>query len=164
MNEFIINNIALFFILVVLLLIVGIVFVSYMIQKQQALAKKLQPRRDESGLIVPNNASEEYTAALTVLNDQYKELSEYVHGTLTEKAGAGLVKSKMVRYDAFEGLGGELSFIWILLDDRNTGYLLHNIYNREGSSCLYTRVIENGVSTTRLAPEEQKVLNELLKE
>ena len=46
------------------------------------------------------------------MEEQYKQLSTYVTRSVEKRIGAALYKTKMVRYDAFEGLGGELSFIF----------------------------------------------------
>ncbi|MBQ7063496.1 MAG: DUF4446 family protein [Firmicutes bacterium] len=106
---------------------------------------------------------EKYAASLALMNEQSKQISDYMHKDLGHRIDQAITKTKMVRYNAFEGLGGELSFIWVLLDSHNSGYLLHNIYNREGSSCMYARIIENGVSKTRLSAEESRVLDELIR-
>ena len=142
MNQFFHNNIAVFMILIILLLVLAIVMMSSIIQKQQFLMRKYK------GLTKGRKASsmegiiQECIEATSKMEDDYKQLSDYVTRNVEMRIGAALYKTKMVRYDAFEGLGGELSFIWVLLDTHNNGYLLHNVYSREGSSCLYTRIIE----------------------
>lgn len=164
MNQFFVDHIAVFLILIILLLIIGILMISSIYQKQMALQKKVR------GLTKGRKASSmegiilECIESVSGMEEKYEKLSEYVKKNVEKRIGGALYKTKMVRYDAFEGQGGELSFIWILMDSNNNGYLLHNVYSREGSSCLYTRVIQNGKSTTRLSPEEEKVLNELVAE
>ena len=164
MNQFFIDHIAIFMILILLLLVVGIMMLSSMIQKQQEIIKKYKSltRGHKAGTM--DGMIEECIESVSRMEGDYKQLSDYVARKVEKRVGAALYKTKMVRYNAFEGLGGELSFIWVLLDTRNNGYLLHNVYSREGNSCLYARIIENGTSKTRLAPEEEKVLDELVKE
>ena len=40
-----------------------------------------------------------------------------------------LHKYAVVKYDAFEGMGGKLSFVLAMLDKDNTGFLLNAIQN-----------------------------------
>ena len=164
MNQFFLDNIAVFMILLLLLLIIGIMMMSSIIQKQQLLMKKYKTltKGRKSGPM--EGIIQECIESVSKMEGEYKQLSDYVTRNVEKRIGQALYKTKMVRYNAFEGLGGELSFIWVLLDTRNNGYLLHNVYSREGSSCLYTRIIENGQSKNRLAPEEQEVLDELVRE
>lgn len=164
MNQFFLDNIAIFMILILILLIVGIMMMSSIMQKQQLLMKKYKALTKGRKAGSLEGIIQECIESVSKMEEEYKQLSTYVTRSVEKRIGAALYKTKMVRYDAFEGLGGELSFIWVLLDTKNNGYLLHNIYSREGTSCLYTRIIENGKSQNRLAPEEQKVLDELVNE
>ena len=93
--------------------------------------------------------------------DEVQNLKRYVAGTVERKVNNSLYKSKMLRYNAFEGMGGDLSFVWVLLDDGNNGYILNNIHNREGGY-MYAKIVKEGNCEQRLSPEEEQVLRDVV--
>ena len=64
-----------------------------------------------------------------------------------------LNKYGIVKYDAFEDMGGKLSFVLAMLDKNNTGFLLNAIHSRE-NCFLYIKEIVNGESYVVLSEEE----------
>ena len=43
-------------------------------------------------------------------------------------------KFGLVKYDAFNEMGGQLSFALAMLNKKNNGFLLNSVHNREGSN------------------------------
>ena len=70
---------------------------------------------------------------------------------------SSLHKYGIVKYDAFEDMGGKLSFVLALLDKENTGFLLNAIHSRE-NCFLYIKEIVNGESYIMLSEEEVEAL------
>ncbi|MCR4792222.1 MAG: DUF4446 family protein [Lachnospiraceae bacterium] len=70
-------------------------------------------------------------------------------------------KMSIVKYDAYEQLGGEMSAVVVLLDEDNNGVLLNNVYSTEGGY-VYTREIEKGRCRHELGEEEQQALAKAL--
>ena len=70
-------------------------------------------------------------------------------------------KMSIVRYDAYEQLGGEMSAVVVLLDEDNNGVLLNNVYSTEGGY-VYTREIEKGICRHELGTEETQALMQAL--
>ena len=68
-----------------------------------------------------------------------------------------LNKYSIVKYDAFEDMGGKLSFVLAMLDSKNTGFLLNAIHSRE-NCFLYVKEIVNGESYVMLSGEEIEAL------
>ena len=68
----------------------------------------------------------------------------------------------IVRYDAYQELGGDMSAVVVILDEENNGVLINNVYSPEGGY-VYTRVIEKGKCEHELGKEEQEALNIALK-
>ena len=52
--------------------------------------------------------------------------------TLNRNQRASFQKFGVVRYNAFKGMGGTLSFAFALLDYTNTGFVLNSVHSREG--------------------------------
>lgn len=70
-------------------------------------------------------------------------------------------KMGMVKYDAFNEMGGKLSFALALLDNRNNGFLINAMHSREGCYA-YVKEIINGESYINLGEEEKKALNKAI--
>ena len=70
----------------------------------------------------------------------------------TPCAGSGLV-----RYDAFEDIGGGQSFSAALLDEGGNGVVLTSIHGR-GESRTYGKAVRGGTSEHTLSPEEQQAI------
>ena len=64
----------------------------------------------------------------------------------------------IVKYDAFNDVGGKMSFALAMIDDNNTGFILNTIHSRD--NCFqYIKEIVNGESYILLSEEEMKALN-----
>ena len=66
-------------------------------------------------------------------------------------------KIGIVRYDAFNEMGGNLSFVLTMLNDQNSGWLLNAMHSREGCY-TYIKEIINGKSYVELGEEEKESL------
>ena len=66
-------------------------------------------------------------------------------------------KIGIVKYDAFNEMGGKLSFALCLLNERNDGFLMNSMHNREGCY-MYIKEIIDGKSYIELSEEEQEAL------
>lgn len=66
-------------------------------------------------------------------------------------------KSGLVKYDAFNELGGKLSFSLALLNETDDGYMLNVVHNRNGCY-IYTKEIVKGNSVIMLTEEESEAL------
>ena len=66
-------------------------------------------------------------------------------------------KTGIIKYDAFNEMGGKLSFALALLDNRNNGFVINAMHSREGCY-TYVKEIINGESYITLGDEEKKAL------
>lgn len=67
-------------------------------------------------------------------------------------------KLGIVKYDAFQQMGGQLSFSLALLDENNDGFIINSVHSSEGCYS-YTKEIKGGTSSISLGAEEEKALN-----
>ena len=74
----------------------------------------------------------------------------------TEKT---LNKYGIVKYDAFEDMGGKLSFVLAMLDKDKSGFILNAIHSRE-NCFLYIKEIVKGESYIMLSEEEVEALRQ----
>lgn len=70
-------------------------------------------------------------------------------------------KIGIVKYNAFNQMGGNLSFSLALLDENNDGFILNSVHSTEGCY-TYTKEIKNGASGISLGAEEQQALDKAM--
>lgn len=70
-------------------------------------------------------------------------------------------KFGMVKYNAFKGMGGNLSFTFALLDYTNTGFVINSVHSREGCY-LYVKEVDRGQTEVLLGNEEKEALEQAL--
>ncbi len=74
---------------------------------------------------------------------------------------ASFQKAGVVRYDAFDGMGGKMSFACALLDYTNTGIILNCMHGTAGCF-LYIKEVEAGATDVQLGAEEKGALERAL--
>ena len=67
-------------------------------------------------------------------------------------------KLGIVKYDAFNQMGGQLSFSLALLDENNNGFIINSVHSTDGCYS-YTKEIRNGESSISLGKEEAEALS-----
>ena len=72
-------------------------------------------------------------------------------------------KVGIVRYDAFQEMGGDLSFVLTMLDENNSGWILNAIHSREGCY-TYIKKIVKGECDMELGREERESLKKAMKQ
>lgn len=76
---------------------------------------------------------------------------------LTKQIHTTFQKMGLVKYDAFDQMGGKLSFCLALLDEEDNGFLLNSVHSTD-SSYSYIKRIENGQCNMDLGGEEAAAL------
>ena len=71
-------------------------------------------------------------------------------------------KVGLVKYDAFNEMGGKLSFSLALLNETNDGFIINAMHSREGCY-TYIKEIMDGNSIIVLAEEEKEALDMAMK-
>ena len=80
---------------------------------------------------------------------------------LNKMQRASYQKFGVVHYNAFKGMGGNLSFACALLDYTNSGFVLNSVHSREGCY-VYIKVVDCGKTDILLGDEEQQALEQAL--
>ena len=149
-SDYIILGLAGFCIILFILVIVNMVQTSKMKKKYKkfmsgknakSLEETLLKRLDQIDSLVEANAANE------------KDIKKVVNNMKFTFQKVGLVK-----YDAFNEMGGKLSFSLALLNASNDGFVLNAVHSREGCY-TYIKEIIDGNSIIVLAQEEQEALN-----
>ncbi len=152
-SDYIVIGLAVAMLLIIILLIVLIVKVSdlkkkYKIFMQGNDAKSLEDtlfyRLEQVDELIEANASNERN-----IDAIYKNMQGCYQ------------KMGLVKYDAFNEMGGKLSFSLCMLDENNNGYIINAMHTREGCY-TYVKEIIDGESVIQLAEEEENALAKAL--
>lgn len=90
------------------------------------------------------------------LKDANEEKTKQIE-EINEALRIAFSKIGIVKYDAFNEMGGKLSFALALLDNRNNGFIINAMHSREGCY-TYVKEIIGGESYITLGEEEKKAL------
>ena len=103
----------------------------------------------------------QYTKKLNVLLQNEKEMQTSIEHM--EKVVKNCVqKVGVVRYQAIQNMGADLSYTVALLDENNDGVVFNGIYGRDGCY-TYAKPIQEGKSSYNLSDEELQALEKAIK-
>ena len=71
-------------------------------------------------------------------------------------------KVGIVKYDAFNQMGGKLSFCLALLNEKDNGFIMNSVHSSEGCY-TYIKEIKAGICNIDLGNEEKQALSEAMK-
>lgn len=80
---------------------------------------------------------------------------------LYKKFESSYQKCGIVKYDAFQQMGGQLSYSLALLNENNDGFVLNSVHSTEGCYS-YTKEIRNGECAISLGKEEKQALEKAM--
>ena len=71
-------------------------------------------------------------------------------------------KIGIVKYDAYQQMGGLLSFSLAILDEYNSGFILNSVHTSDGCY-TYTKQVHEGVCELELGNEEKIALEQAIR-
>ena len=144
---------------VILLLIIFLILLIVQIRKTSKLKKRLDKflsgkdgaslEKDIAGLYEDNKFLK---ANIIVSFFRFHSLR-----TLYKNMESAYQKMGLVKYDAFNQMGGQLSFSLALLDENNNGFIINSVHSSEGCYS-YTKEIKLGQCAIDLGAEEAEAL------
>ena len=102
----------------------------------------------------------EQMEAISILKSEDKTNKENIRN-INRNIRASFQKLGLVRYNAFQGMGGNLSFAIALLDYTNSGFVLNSVHSREGCY-MYLKRVDMGKTEVILGSEEKEALEQAL--
>ncbi len=84
------------------------------------------------------------------------------HDYILEVLAEALQRVAVVRFDAFEDMGGKLSYAVAILDDNGDGVIFTSIYGRNENR-TYAKAVKGGVSSHALTAEEDEALKRAMR-
>ncbi len=151
----------LFIILSAVILVLIIVLIIQMIQvnKLKKKYKKFMSGKDAGTLekqFIKLFEDNKYLIELTETNE--KDINH-----IKNKMESSFSKMGINRYDAFQHMGGLMSFCIAILNRKNDGCILNSVHSTEGCY-TYIKVIKEGISEIELSNEEKEALAKAMKE
>lgn len=147
------------YIIVGLVAIIFIMFIMLIV----CMVKQSKLKKRYEAFMLGNNAKsmEEEIAGLFQdidrLKDQTKNNRKEIKH-IYKRLETVFQKIGIVKYDAFQQMGGKLSFSLALLDENNTGFIMNSVHSTDGCYS-YTKEIRNGECELSLGKEEEQALN-----
>jgi Protein of unknown function (DUF4446) len=94
------------------------------------------------------------------IDDVHRALDEVAAGlsSVDRRVDGSVTNTAVVRYDAYEGTGGQQSASVALLDATRTGTVLTAIQGRDYAR-IYVKDLDRGRSSVALSPEEQEAVD-----
>lgn len=80
---------------------------------------------------------------------------------LNRNTRASFQKIGIIKYNAFKGMGGNLSSVIAMLDYTNSGFILNCVHSREGCY-IYVKQVDMGQTDIVLGNEEQEALEQAM--
>lgn len=139
----------LLFIILFIMLIVTMVKLKKLKKKYNDFMSGTNAKSLEDTLLVRLNQVDDLIAANTTNEKNIEELFN--------KMKVAFSKVGLVKYDAFNEMGGKLSFSLALLNESNDGFVMNAVHSREGCY-TYMKEIVGGNSIIVLSEEEQEAL------
>jgi len=80
---------------------------------------------------------------------------------INEKNLVNFQKFAIKRFNPFKDIGGDQSFVLVMLDGKNNGFVISSLYREDGAR-VYAKPIIDGKSTYNLAVDEKEMLGKAL--
>ncbi len=147
---------AILFIILFILIITQFIFIFYIlanIRKRNKDIKRLlngKTAGDMEDIILDRFAE------MDAVKNNSKRLTKE-HKEIQETLASCISKIGLVKYDAFEGMGGSLSFAIAFMDSNNNGIVLNCMHSREGCFA-YAKELIRGESYVALSDEEKEAI------
>ncbi len=151
--------------LVLVLLIMQVVFIGIVINLQMK-HKRMQEKyqifmRGKDGKSLEKGFLEQFKT-VEKLERAVKQNTRDID-TIYKRIKTHYQKIGIVRYDAFQEMGGNLSFVLTMLDENNNGWVFNAMHSREGCY-TYIKEIIKGESYMELGEEERESLKKAIKQ
>ena len=139
---------------ILVLVALAVAVLALLFQAAQNPRRRTTPEPDAATLLAGHDrALQELGGAVAGLAEEQRRQAE--------DALSFVQRIGLVRFDAFDDMGGQLSFSAALLDARGDGVVITSINGRQDTRC-YAKAVRGGTSQHNLAIEEQHAIERAL--
>jgi len=145
-----------FIILIVILLILNIVTIAKIGNLKKRLKKFMKGKDAQSLEKEIVGLYEDNKFLKNMVDNNKKDIRD-----LNRRFAKAFQKVGLVKYDAYQQMGGLLSFSLALLDEDNNGLILNSVHSTEGCY-TYTKEVRMGECKLELSNEEKVALDQAM--
>ena len=148
-----------FIVLLVLIIVLFVLYINVWMNYSRLKNSYNTFMKGKDGKTLENSFKEKFDEVESVLRvtkqnrQDIKEMSKILKRNFH--------KFGIVKYDAFNEMGGKLSFAIAMLDGNNSGWIINAMHSREGCY-TYIKEIIKGESYIELAEEEAEALDKAI--
>ena len=144
------------FLVMLILLLIFIIMTIVLLVKTNKLTKKYKRfMKGENAKSLENDIIEMFERQVEI-EETLSKNSEDIK-LLYKKFKKAFQKVSLTKYDAFNQMGGQLSYCLVMLDENNDGFIINSVHGADGCYS-YTKEIRKGKSSIALSNEEQQTL------
>lgn len=146
-------------IIILVLLILVIILMAYTISNNMRIIRLEKKYKMFMKGSDAQSLEKVFTRKLAQIDRLYEAKEDHEHSLNYIKKNLSVIYSKygVEKYDAFDDVGGKLSFALAMLDKDNTGFILNAVHSRD-NCFLYLKEIVKGESYVMLSQEEVEAL------
>jgi len=156
-----INNRQIYIVMALMILVLILIIIIII---NHVSLKKLEHRYRKLMRGVNNKNLEDmvvsYLDKIDVVKEQNEDMRQ-MYEKIDSEIKTCVQKTSIIRYQAFDDVGSDLSFSIAFLDGNSNGVILTSIYGRNEST-TYAKPINKGISRYELSQEESKVLEQAI--
>lgn len=150
------------FILIFLLILIVVLFVLYVnvnLKYNRLKSSYATFMKGKDGKTLEESMKERFAEVESILKITKQNRIDIKE--INKKMESDYRKVGIVKYDAFNEMGGKLSFALAMLDGNNSGWVINAMHSREGCY-TYVKEIVKGESYVELAEEEAEALDKAI--
>ena len=144
-----------FLFILILIVVLFVLYVNVTMKYNRLKSSYTSFMRGKDGKTLEESMKDKFSevdAILKITKQNRLDIKE-----ISKKMENDYQKLGIVKYDAFNEMGGKLSFALCMLDKRNNGYVLNVMHSNNGCFA-YIKEIVDGKSFIELGGEEEKAV------
>ena len=148
-----------FLFILILIVVLFVLYVNVTMKYNRLKSSYASFMRGKDGKTLEESMKDKFSevdAILKITKQNRLDIRE-----ISKKMENDYQKLGIVKYDAFNEMGGKLSFALAMLDGNNSGWVINAMHSREGCY-TYVKEIVKGESYVELAEEEAEALDKAI--
>ncbi len=148
-----------FIFILILVVILFVLFANVTVKYNRLRSSYMSFMRGRDGKSLEQSLQEEFAemeSFIKVTRQNRQDIQK-----ISKRLAGNYQRMGIVKYDAFNEMGGKLSFALAMLDANNNGWIINAMHSREGCY-TYVKEIVKGESYVELAEEEAEALDKAI--
>ena len=148
-----------FIFLLLFVILLFLLYVNVTMKYNRLKSSYMTFMRGKDGKTLEESMKERFAEVDTILKVTKQNRSDIRE--INRRLEGNYQKLGIVKYDAFNEMGGKLSFALAMLDGKNNGWVINAMHSRE-ACYTYVKEIVKGESYVELAEEEAEALDKAI--